>query len=1289
MVVKQPGRGLKSAAGGGPCSAARATSDTADVWESTMAVRIESQAEPIPGYKLIERIGGGGFGEVWKCEAPGGLHKAIKFVYGDIEELGEDGQRAEQELKALSRVKTIRHPYILSLERFDIINNQLIIVMELADKNLWDRFKECRAKGLPGIPREELLSYMEETAEALDLMNSQYQLQHLDIKPQNLFLVYQHIKVADFGLVKDLEGMQASVTGGVTPVYAAPETFDGWVSRFSDQYSLGIVYQELLSGQRPFPGTNVRQLVMQHLQGTPNLGSLPPADQPIIARALAKKPDERHPTCRDLVQGLRRATRPSVPLAEREQGPEPETVKTSPPTSPGGREGGEWNGDSRILTVEIPPNTAPPSAVDSMARPTHWLGSLESPLPKYCDPLPGVGRTGEAPSVTAPPEIHGEGVLFPALVIGVGRLGLQALQQLRQSLQERVGDPAQLPNLRLLFLDTDPEALRTAAREKSSARSCLPAQDMLLVPLNRPAHYLKPRDGRAPIDSWFNSRMLYRIPRTQVTLGVRALGRLAFCDNYRSITRRLRAELEACLAPEALTAAQLQTGLVMRSNRPRVYVIAGLAGGTGSGMFLDLAYVVRQQLMQLGYEAPDIVGIFFMPPLGRPPTAAPVSQPGESAQRLMAQGNAFAALTELSHFATPGNGFFARYLDREPTVRDREPPFLRTMLLPLAEENDEAARREQVMLAGEFLFRDLCSPLGRVADLARVGFASSAWEQRGLYYQTFGLYYLSSPQRSLLREAARGLCVRLVQRWISKDSAPLHDAALAWVDQHWFEDGWEASHLEEDLQAVARFTLNQTPESALEAVLQPLAAVVAEETRDKRSKPRELDVALVSATMERLEGVVGWPPGEEIISRTASLPEALRERVTGLVSGEWAQHVAELAVQLIEQPEFRLAGAEEAIRHLVNRVEAVLREQEPRYQEYAKLAAEAHERIHGVLNALQKPAPVRANKCLLKVADLFEWLRCYGQCQYESLVQQQIIAAYVSLRGHLSDQLREINYCRVRLGELLQAFGGGDEQPTTLSLRRRKRDTAHTSPGEDKERQQDSNGSNDPAHPRSSHETMLSPSLHDRPGRLLFPTGCASLTEAVFGYLQALTSEDVQQFDEQVQGMIRKQFGALVHVCLTSANVLKHLEGALLEEGEHFAASRLPAAEVAEVFFTQAGTEDMAQNAITTAFDEATPELGIRYSQLGMQPPEVAVLLAPPGEAGERFRALAERALEDADLVVGASPDDIVLYRELPRLALADLLDRAQAGYEAYRHMASVEHFTPHSRSDIPFAVPR
>ena len=67
-----------------------------------MAIRIAPGAEPIPGYRLLERLGGGGYGEVWKAQAPGGLLKAIKIVHGDLRALDPDSsQFAAQELNAL------------------------------------------------------------------------------------------------------------------------------------------------------------------------------------------------------------------------------------------------------------------------------------------------------------------------------------------------------------------------------------------------------------------------------------------------------------------------------------------------------------------------------------------------------------------------------------------------------------------------------------------------------------------------------------------------------------------------------------------------------------------------------------------------------------------------------------------------------------------------------------------------------------------------------------------------------------------------------------------------------------------------------------------------------------------------------------------------------------------------------------------------------------------------------------------------------------------------------------
>jgi serine/threonine protein kinase len=265
--------------------------------------------EVLPGYRLLSPLGRGGFGEVWKCEAPGGLQKAVKFVKRHVDRLHEDAASADEELNAIQRIKDVRHPFLLSIERVESKGEELLIISELADKSLYALYQAYREAGQRGIPRLELLRFMREAAEALDVLNVRNSLLHLDVKPQNLFLVGDHVKLGDFGLVFSIDTQLSDTAssaqrGGTTPLYTSPELLQGGVSRFSDQYSLAIVYQELLTGVRPLDGSNSRQLMMQHLQGEPDLSPLPSSDRAAVARALNKGPAARFASCAEFVQAL-------------------------------------------------------------------------------------------------------------------------------------------------------------------------------------------------------------------------------------------------------------------------------------------------------------------------------------------------------------------------------------------------------------------------------------------------------------------------------------------------------------------------------------------------------------------------------------------------------------------------------------------------------------------------------------------------------------------------------------------------------------------------------------------------------------------------------------------------------------------------------------------------------------------------------------------------------------------------------------------------------------------------
>ena len=569
------------------------------------------ELQQLPGYTLIDRLGSGGYGEVWRAEAPGGLIKAVKYVYGR-----QDEKRANSEWKALERIKEVRHPFLLSLERIEVVGGRLVVVTELADASLRDRFVECVEQGQAGIPREELLGYLRDTADVLDFLSNSHDLQHLDIKPENLLLLAGHVKVADFGLVKSVSNPVESLVGGMTPTYAAPEVFQGSPSRHSDQYSLAILYQELITGRLPFHGSNVAELTLQHLNEEPDFTGLGEQDRFVLGRALAKDPNLRFDSCAAMVRALASGDDAlsrfinSAPARNETVETDENEEATAAPSQTASRhenativfedeDDSGWGDSQAPILIDLP------AAADEPIRYT------EAPAPPSDDFVPG-----------------------PALFIGLGGVGGRVLRSVRQRINQQQDNGGSVPVTSMLLIDTDEKALAAATRGADN-RDGLSKQETISLPLRRPQEY---RSKAPELLRWMGRRWLYNIPRSLQTEGIRPLGRLALVDHARQLFQRIR----RAIADAAQAGNSDPNNVEAPPENLRIYICGSITGATCGGMSLDVAYAVQAILARLNVRGAQVVGVMTHS------TSRDVSK-GE-----LARVNAYSWLTEFHHFNQPG-----------------------------------------------------------------------------------------------------------------------------------------------------------------------------------------------------------------------------------------------------------------------------------------------------------------------------------------------------------------------------------------------------------------------------------------------------------------------------------------------------------------------------------------------------------------------------------------------------------------------------------------------------------
>lgn len=273
----------------------------------------------IGGYRLVERLGSGGMGEVWL-----GRHRllarpaAVKLIRS--EKLGHDETRrlAERFEREAQVTANLRSPNTVQLYDFGISDSgAFYYVMEFLDGMDVGRM----VKRFGPMAPERVIILLRQACRSLIEAHDQT-LVHRDIKPENLFVTnlgpdFDFVKVLDFGMVKahrEKSDVQLTVEGTAagTPAFMAPELAMGRsdVDGRADLYSLGCLAYWMLTGMLVFEAENAMQMILHHVQTPPRPPSalseieIPAELEAIVMRCLAKSPDERPATASELWESL-------------------------------------------------------------------------------------------------------------------------------------------------------------------------------------------------------------------------------------------------------------------------------------------------------------------------------------------------------------------------------------------------------------------------------------------------------------------------------------------------------------------------------------------------------------------------------------------------------------------------------------------------------------------------------------------------------------------------------------------------------------------------------------------------------------------------------------------------------------------------------------------------------------------------------------------------------------------------------------------------------------------------
>lgn len=288
--------------------------------------------ESIGPYTLTSKLGQGAFGAVWLAERRTSITTikvALKSPLDEDVDLNAIKQEADLWVQASG------HPNVIPIIEADVYNGRVVIVSEYAPGGTLAEWQaRFRTTSPPLATVVEIISGILAGLEHLHARN----IIHRDLKPANILFQGEIPRLTDFGISRILKTTSQSSNFAGTPVYMAPEAFDGKRSPETDLWSVGVIFYELLAGRLPFPQTDFTSLVGAVISRNPDPlpASVPTPIQETVFRALQKAPEHRFKAAAEMRAALRRAmqTRQTIPNISTAQTEISKTLPSPPLPNP-------------------------------------------------------------------------------------------------------------------------------------------------------------------------------------------------------------------------------------------------------------------------------------------------------------------------------------------------------------------------------------------------------------------------------------------------------------------------------------------------------------------------------------------------------------------------------------------------------------------------------------------------------------------------------------------------------------------------------------------------------------------------------------------------------------------------------------------------------------------------------------------------------------------------------------------------------------------------------------------